>query len=403
MLMGFSIHRNNEILVHHLLEQGFPIETVIKGFNPLYIALTKPHGKIALDLLRRGADPCSSPPSCSGSAITMLALRLHGTRTFDVTKELINRGCTYEAYTEGYEALYFRAVTEGWADVSDLLLQQGLVKEAVDQELFRSLLVQNSAASLVGLQHLISIQTRYGTADPTFFSPQGANVYHYLLDIEEDTRDSQVNVRALELLLKVYSALSLLNATDQKRGWTPIHYGVSRGNHQAISVLLESGADPKAGDGKASFRALDRLLEPKVFSGGFKGISNRHRKARRYEENSIYLFLTFLRHERDLKSLPIRSFSVAQDSLEEWRSDKFINAGLSQGLSNTERIEGCSVSISRKGLSPTGRWGMHVVDSSGKQVRDLGGAEFLPAFNALGEAVADDLFEKLGISWKKRQ
>ncbi|KAL9071709.1 MAG: hypothetical protein Q9157_005365 [Trypethelium eluteriae] len=366
-LMGFSILTNNEILVHHLLEQGFPIEIVISGLNPLYIALTKPHGKIALDLLRHGADPCRSPPACPAAAITMPALRPHGTRTFDVTKELINCGCTYEAYPKAYEVLYFRAVTEGWVDVSDLLLQQGLVKEDTDQELFRSLLVQNSAASLVGLQHLISIQTRYGTADPTLFPSQGANVYHYLLDSDEDTRDSQVNVRALELLLKVYSAPSLLNATDRKRGWTPIHYGVSQGNHRAIAVLLESGADPKAGDRTVSLRALDRLLDPKVFSGGFKGISNRHRKARRYEENSIYLFLTFLRHERNLKSLPIRSFSVAQNSLEEWRSDKFINAGLSRGLPNTERREGYSVSVSRNAVSPTGRWGMHVVDSSGKQ------------------------------------
>ncbi|KAL9089811.1 MAG: hypothetical protein Q9165_005605 [Trypethelium subeluteriae] len=402
-LMGFSVLTNNEILVHHLLEQGFPIETIISGFNPLYMALTKPHGEIIMDLLRRGADPCRPPPACSAAAITMLALRPHGTRTFEVTKELISRGCTYKAYPKAHEILYYRAVMEGWDDVSDLLLQQGLVKEATDQELFRSLLVQNSAASLVGLQHLISIQARYATADPTLFPSQGANVYHYLLDIEEDTRDDQVNSRALRLLLKVYSGPSLLNASDRKRGWTPIHYGVSQGNHRAITVLLESGADPKAGDGTASLRALDRLLDPKVFPGGFKGISNRHRRARRHEENSIYLFLTFLRHERNLKSLPIKSFSVTQKSLEEWRSDEFINTGLSRGLPSAEREKGYSVCVSREAVSPTGRWGMHVVDSSGTRVRELGGAEFLPAFNALGEAVADDVFEKLGISWKKGQ
>ncbi|KAL9085876.1 MAG: hypothetical protein Q9165_007359 [Trypethelium subeluteriae] len=390
-LMDIAINRDDEVLVKALLDQEFPLDCKIDGLTPLCMSCLRPNGNITLDLLHHGADPCQRSSIHPCAPLILLAYRSEGARTLDVAQQMINRGATYGNDPASYAYLYFRAILEQWDDVADLLLRHGLLKEIIDDQIFESLLRQNDNRSLLRLRTLLAIQRKHGATDPIILQAEKRSVYHHLVSFPEEVRDDRVNLKALKLLLGVYPSTSLLDHYD-RHGWTALALSVCEGNHFAVEALLEAGADPMTGHGAALHRALDRLLHPKSFSGGFRGLSNRHRKSQRYEENSLRVVMVFLKHSYPGRIFHAKSFSVIKRSLARWRSEDFILSGLTKGLAREERDSGNSVSLSINELN--GIYSPYIMDSRGHLLRDLEASEFFHGMstnsgNAFGRQLTD--------------
>lgn len=301
-LLGEAILWNSDVLAQHVLKQGYNVNEVIPnaGLTPLQLSCMRQNGWMSMFLLQNGADPRLRGPKCSASCMTLHAMRPIGTHGKEIASALIQKGCVYENEPYAFEAMYRRAVKDGWNDVASELLSCGCDKTEVEDGLLSELLSQNSEASIGPLMFLLEPYHEYGSCSP--MSKTGATCFHQLAAIAEYTRDDNLNWRIGKYLISKFPQVDMLNMPNRS-GNTAIAMAASKGNHLLVSELLQAGADPFAGRISAIMFITDRILHPDNFGGGFAGIARRTSQAIRYEENSLKTLKAVIAKQRSPAAL----------------------------------------------------------------------------------------------------
>ena len=328
-LMGLAIHNGNETYVNYLLRNGYPVNTFVNGTTPLGQSLLYQNGEITLSLLDYGADPTVEYENQT-TPLLLLALRPLGSYMLAIAKKMVESGATSKRQPVAHALLYRRAVIEGYADVADFLLSHDpeTSSESENYELLRDFLTQNTHQSVRGIKYLLHSIAKPFTSDILVDADRGETVFHVLCKVAEDIRDDPLNLGILQMMLQKFASLHALDFTN-KRGETALMCAVHEGNFHALDALLRAGADLKAGSYCPKLEALRRLIDPKVFTGGFQGLSNRHRKSRRYDNNSMLMMTIMLKHECQT---PMVSNALGKDMIERalptWRSTALLGLGI---------------------------------------------------------------------------
>lgn len=343
--MGRAVIHNNVVYVEYLLRKGYPPNQLIDGMSPLGLSLTKGHDRIASALLNAGADPTLRSPLMNCSPLTLLAIRPFQHRTHDIVKRMI---ATLEKDTEnnGIELVYQRIILDNDTSTADFLMQQfPQLCLSIRPNVIKALVHRNDLEAVVALQHVLSQIHKPTFTEMLVDKARSHTILHALLDVAEFVRDDALNLRILDIVLAKCSSIELLNA-ENYQGQTAMTTAVNTGNHYGVLRLLRAGADPEIGrKGNSILRALDRLIMPKTFSGGFSDISRRRRELRRYEYNSIRIVSIFLQNLSGAsKPTDQLSQKLVEQSLPKWRSDHFVRASVITILPEGDRE--CTVKIS---------------------------------------------------------
>ena len=330
--MGLAIHCGNETFVNYLLRSGYPVNSLIDGMTALGRSLLYQNGEITLTLLKYGADPTIECPSGPTRPFTLLAVRPVGSHMLAIAKKMIELGATSANDAVSHYVLYRRAVIEGQFHVADLLVSHDTQTASINRELLWEFLVQNSPESLSGINYLLRSITKTQVSDILIDAERKETVYHVLCKVKEDIRDDALNLSVLQTVLHSFLSTDVLDHTD-KHGRTALMCAVINGNHYALDILLQAGASLHAGSRSPNLGALCRLITPKIFTGGFRGLSNQHRRSRRYEDNSMRMMITLLKYECHTHRI---SNKMAREAigraLPTWRSRDFILSCITDAL-----------------------------------------------------------------------
>ena len=331
--LGKAILWDSHVLAQHVIQQGCDINEVIPGagLTPLQLSCMRQSGSMTLFLLQNGANPRLRGPSSSASCMTLLAMRPLGTYEKEIASALISNGITYATDPHAFEALYVRAVKDGWYEIATQLLVSGGSKTNMEQGLLFDILLQNTEASIGPLMFLLEPQHDYGRASPMLDA--SSTVFHHLAMISEDVREDDLNSRILQYLISKFSQLALLNKQNS-RGNTALALAASNGNHRFVKQMLLAGADPEGGNITATMFITDRIFSPKIFGGDFAGLSRRTTQMVRYENNSMCTLKAMLEHK---VSSPARTDELERnqqlpDLIRRWQMDGYVDEAANKHL-----------------------------------------------------------------------
>jgi ankyrin repeat protein len=336
--MSAALFTGNDTFVNHLLGNGYPVNSIIDGMTALGTSLFYENGEITLSLLDHGADPTIECPLGPARPLGLLAVRPVGTNMLTISKRMIELGATSANDCASHYLLYRRAVIEGIIDVAELLVSHDAETSSMNGGLLKELLARNSHESISGIKYLI-----HSVSKPHVSRRETA--YHILCSVDENIRDDTLNLGILQALLQKFPSLDMLDVTN-KRGETALMCAVIEGNHYALNALLRSGASLNIGSCSPKLEALSRLITPKIFTSSFRGLSNRHRRSRRYEDNSVRIMIILLKHECQT---PMVSNKMARELIERalpsWRSLDFTLSYTADALPQDILREGDIVTV----------------------------------------------------------
>ena len=184
---------------------------------------------------------------------------------------------------------------DGWKFVADKLFCHGLDPEPVRWRLYGILLSQNSEESIRGLTYLFNHVSRVLLDIPYIISPNWDTALHQLVSMNEYVRNDILNSRILRMLLTKFFLPTIVNSLN-KSGITAIAAAAEAGNHNAMGILLDAGADLKEGDLSVFGAIMGRILQPNQFKGDISTLSSQGRKRRKHKTNTREALALLLHH-----------------------------------------------------------------------------------------------------------
>ena len=389
-LMDLALYYGNETYVSYLLNNGYPVNDLINDMTALGRSLLYPNGEITLRFLKHGADPTIECPSGPTRPLTLLATRPVGSHMLAIAKNMIELGATSTNDAISHLLLYRRAVIEAQFDVADLLVSHDAQTANINGELLMEFLAQNTHESLRGISYVLRSISKPHISDVLVNTKRKETAYHVLCSVNEDIRDDSLNLSILQILLQRFSSTNILDYTNE-RDWTPMVCAVINGNHYALDALLRAGASLRAGRRSPKLEALGRLITPKIFTREFQGLSNQHRRSRRYEDNSMRMMIVLLKHEYRIHGVSNKTAREAiERALPTWRSMDFILSCMTAALPKDLLERGMTVTIAENEL---------YLQEKGGSCQPLGQHEATTASSGYMESVDLSMWNSVAKNW----
>lgn len=200
---------------------GMAVDTLNeRGWTPLMVALFEGQEKVALFLIKRGADPFFCDPS-GYRPIHWAAF--HGYVT--VIRELSERGVNMNVRTNFGWAPLLQAAARGYAAAVDTMIQLGAGPDITDTENWTAL----HKASANGHEDVVAVLLLHHVKLNVVHSDGKAALH---LTVESGNRT------IADMLLKAGADPSSADG----RGTTPLHIAAARGDVAMVDLLLAHGA-----------------------------------------------------------------------------------------------------------------------------------------------------------------
>jgi hypothetical protein len=341
--MRQAFYAGNRTFLDHTLRMGFDVNTVSDGMTVLGRSLLYPMSTVTLWLLENGASATTESPQTGAKPLQLLACRPHGRYLLNIAKRIVELGGTRADHADSHDVLYHRAINDNYYDVADFLRNHHQETSSNDPLLLRQLLVQNSDRAVDGIKYLLHSRSSHLQGIPVIDDSSKNTPFHIICSIDEDIRDDALNLRVIRILLQEIGTATTLDYVN-KNTETAINCAIKEGNYNALQTLLQAGANLDVGEVLPKFQTLARLIYPKVFTSGFRGLSKRYRRQRRYEDNTIRTLIVLLKHiSRNSAMSHVAARNVIESQLTHWRSVDFARSCMARALSSS--INGEDVKI----------------------------------------------------------